>query len=238
MNIRLGSIGRVFSGDKVVESRVLNVLGAQVFRTIAARSIYNTRQVGVSDEVKDKLTTLVRNGIVVWPNFLPATHFEGVWRECFDLVPAHRETLNRTSGANTVQALHVRKVEPELLPNLHKFLADRRLHELVEGAERRPLGPLSKFAKIEHLIQGKVEEEADPQSSHHSDTFFNCHKAWFYVAPVTMKDGPLTVNKGTHKLTARRLGYIYRDSCTRTKEADPSRRVTDKEMAEIGEPSF
>jgi hypothetical protein len=116
------------------------------------------------------------------------------------------------------------------------LLADRRLRELLEGAERRPLGNLSKFAKIEHLMQGKVENVADPQSSHHSDTFFNCHKAWFYVVPVLMRNGPLTFSKGSHKLTARRLAYIYKDSCTRSKDDDPSRRVTTAELGEIGEP--
>jgi hypothetical protein len=236
MMLKLGSVGRVFSGDKVVESQLLNVLGAQVFRTIAARSIYHARPVAVSEDVKDKLETLERDGVVVWPGFLSPEHFEQVQRECFELVPAHPETLNRTSGANKVHALHVRKVEAERLSNIHRFLADRRLEELLEAAERRPLGPLSKYAKIEHLIQGKEEEGADPQSSHHSDTFFNCHKAWFYVAPVTMKDGPLTFNKATHKLTPRRLGHIYRDSCIRTGDADPSRRVTAEEMAEIGKP--
>jgi hypothetical protein len=236
MTLSLGSVGRVFSGDKVVESQLLNLLGAQVFRTIAARSIYRARPVAVGEDVKDKLETLERDGIVVWSDFLSPEHFEQVRRECFELVPAHRETLNRTSGANRLHALHVRKVEPERSPAIRRFYADRRLEELVEAAERRPLGPLSKYGKVEHLIQGREEEGADPQASHHSDTFFNCHKAWLYVAPVTRKDGPLTFNKGTHKLTPRRLGHIYRDSCIRTSDADPSRRVTAEEMAEIGEP--
>ena len=85
-------------------------------------------------------------------------------------------------------------------------------------------------------MQGKVEDGHDPQSSHHSDTFYNCHKAWFYVAPVEMKDGPLTFNKGSHKLTPKRLRQIYEDSRTRAEHDDPSRRVTPEEMAEIGHP--
>jgi hypothetical protein len=226
----------VFSEDKIVESRFLNLLGAQVFRTIAARSIYNARSVEVGDDVKDKLEILERDGLVVWSDFLSPAHFEGVSRECFDLVPAHREVLNRSSGANSLHALHVRKVDAELMPNIHLLLADPRLQELLEGAERHPLGPLSKYAKIEHLMQGKVEDIADPQSSHHSDTFFNCHKAWYYVAPVSIQNGPLTFSKGSHKLTPRRLGYIYKDSCMRTQEDDPSRRVTAEELAEIGDP--
>lgn len=236
MTLRLGSVGRVFSGDKVVESQLLNMLGAQVFRTIAARSIYHARPVAVGEDVQDKLATLERDGIVIWPDFLSSKHFEHVRRECFELVPTHPETLTRTAGANTLHALHVRKVEPERSPNIRSFFADRRLEELMEAAERRPLGLLSKYGKIEHLIQGREEEGADPQTSHHSDTFFNCHKAWLYVAPVTMQDGPLTFNKGTHKITPRRLAHIYRDSRIRTADADPSRRVTAEEMAEIGEP--
>jgi hypothetical protein len=33
----LGPVGRLFSQDKVIDSRALNILGAQVFRTVAAR---------------------------------------------------------------------------------------------------------------------------------------------------------------------------------------------------------
>jgi hypothetical protein len=233
MTVRLGSIGRVFSGDKVVDSKLFNVLGAQVFRTIAARSIYNARRADVSEPVRAKLDELGRDGIVVWPDFLPRDHFENVRRECVELAMSHDQILDRESGPTTIQALHVRKVEDHLLPNILKFLADQRLQELFEGAERRPLGPLSKFAKIEHVTQGVPDKLEDPQSQHHSDTFFTCHKAWFYVSDVTMRDGPLTFIKGSHKLTPRRLQYIYQDSCTRTEESDPSRRVTADEMAEV-----
>jgi hypothetical protein len=233
MTVRLGSIGRVFSGDKVVDSKLFNVLGAQVFRTIAARSIYNARRADVSEPVRTKLDALGRDGIVVWPDFLPRDHFENVRRECFELAVSHDQILDRASGPTTIQALHVRKVEDRLQPNILKFLADRRLQELVEGAEKRSLGPLAKFAKIEHVTQGVPDKLEDPQSLHHSDTFFTCHKAWFYVSDVTMRDGPLTFIKGSHKLTPRRLQYIYQDSCTRTEESDPSRRVTADEMAEV-----
>src|SRR5712691_4970802 len=154
MTLGLGSVGRVFSGDKVVESRLLNVLGVQVFRTVAARSIYNMRRVSAGEDVKEKLKTLERDGIVAWPDFLPPAQFEGVRRECFALVPHHREVLNRSSGGNSLHVLHIKKVETELSPNIYSFLADRRLKQLLEGAERRPLGPIAKYAKIEHLIQG------------------------------------------------------------------------------------
>jgi len=237
MPLSLGSFARVFSGDKVVESQFLNTIGAQVFRTIAARSIYNMRPVKVSVDVQEKLEILDRDGIVVWPDFLEPGQFEGVRRECFALVPNHREVLNRSSGGNSLHVLHIKKVETELLPNIHAFLADRRLQQLLEGAERRPLGSIANYAKIEHLMQGKVEDGADPQAAHHSDTFYSCHKAWFYVAPVAMKDGPLTFNKGSHKLTPKRLSYIYKDSCGHNADDDPSRRVTAEEIAEIGPPT-
>jgi hypothetical protein len=237
MPLNFGSLGRVFSGDKVVQSQFLNTIGAQVFRTIAARSIYNMRPVKVGADVQDKLETLDRDGMVVWPDFLAPEHFEGIRRECFALVPKHREVLNRSSGGNSLHVLHIRKVETELLPNIHGFLADRRLQQLLEGAERRPLGPIAKYAKIEHLMQGKVEDGSDPQAAHHSDTFFSCHKAWLYVAPVAIKDGPLTFNKGSHKLTPKRLSYIYRDSREHKADDDPSRRVTAEEIAEIGAPT-
>jgi hypothetical protein len=58
---------RISSGDKVVTSPALNILGVQVFRTLAARGPYNVRRVPVAQAVAGEVEELRREGIVVMP---------------------------------------------------------------------------------------------------------------------------------------------------------------------------
>jgi hypothetical protein len=242
MSIRFGSVGRIFSGDKVVDSYPLNILGAQVLRTIAARLLYNSFSASyhavpasLSDITQEKVAELQREGIVTWPDFLPRDEFERVRRECFNLIRNHSQVGVHSWGANTIENLGLREVNTDAMLSIQRLTIDPRLEGILGAAEKRPLGPLFDVAEVEHLTQGLAKDLEDPQSQVHSDTFFACHKAWFYVSDVSMEDGPLLYIKGSHKVTARRLFYIYKESCTRKPDADPSRRVTSKELAKMRE---
>jgi hypothetical protein len=232
---RLGSVGQIFSGDKVVDSYSLNVLGAQVWRTIAARLIHNTFPAShISGITKEKFAELQREGIVAWPDFLPRDEFERVRQECLKLI---LQVDMARSGVNTHETMRLRNVEAGAMSSIHRLIIDPRLQGILEAAEKRPLGPLSDFmfAEVERLTQGQANNLEDPQSQVHSDTFFSSHKAWLYVSDVSMEDGPLFYIKGSHKVTPRQLFYIYKHSCTRRQDDDPSRRVTAEELAKMSE---
>ena len=84
---------QIVGTNKVVDSKLLNLLGVQVQRTLAARLIYNTRRVSVDKAVKDKVDEIRREGIVLLPDFLPPDHFEGVRREYLPLLDQNADKL-------------------------------------------------------------------------------------------------------------------------------------------------
>jgi hypothetical protein len=224
------SMRKIFSKEKVVPSRILNVLGVQVFRTIAARSLYNRASPVEDYDVSEKCSVLNRDGILVWPDFLPPDEFEKVSCECFNVLTPGNEFKTRMNGPNLHSRRFVEDIPRETIPATLKLLSDRRLRGILEAAERRPINNLAALAKVERLTQGVAEEGVDSQTQVHSDIFFTSHKVWLYLTDVTINDGPLCFMKGSHLLTARQLYHIYVHSCTVGKGNEPSRRVTRSEL--------
>jgi hypothetical protein len=224
------SIGKIFSKDKIVPSRVLNMLGVQVLRTVVARSLYNRSSFNADDDLIDKCSVLNRDGILVWPDFLSPEEFEGVRRECFDLLNSNNGIKSRRNGPNLHSRIFVETVPRESIPATLNLLCDRKLVGVLAAAERRPIYNLASLAKVERLIQGPSEQGVDSQTQVHSDIFFTSHKVWFYLTNVTLDDGPLCFMKGSHSLTPRQLFHVYVHSCKRDEENEPSRRVTGAEL--------
>jgi hypothetical protein len=212
MSKRGSSISRIFSGDKMVRSKTLNLLGTQVFRAVAARTIYNRVPVSIEDDLREKCDEVQREGILLWPDFLPPGEFQSMQRECLNLLNGNGDFRCRNSGPNTDARLLVQSVDPDVIPVTRRFLADRRLKNILEASERREINDLASIAKIERLTQGIGEEGQDPQTQLHSDIFFNSHKMWYYLTDVTLDHGPLCFVKGSHHLTARQLFYVYTHS--------------------------
>jgi len=230
MTSGLGRIGRLFSQDKVIESRALNMLGAQVFRTVAARVVYNLRRVAVADLVNREVAELRRDGIVVLRDFLPVDQFERVRAECAWLDGQRAQITTSRRGPTIVEEIAIARFPEQLLPSTYEFYDDPRLRAIVAASEQRPLGRLALSGEREQLTQGATGDATDPETELHSDIFFNTHKAWLYLDDVQTADGPLVYVKGSHRATPARLSFVYRDSWTRDPASNPSRRISPEEQ--------
>jgi hypothetical protein len=234
MGSPLRPLGRVFSGDKVIDNTLLNLLGAQVARTVAARMIYSLRSVKVDPSVAAQVAEFQREGVVVLPGFLPPDRFEGVRQE-FARLASHQDTAKIvTAGPNRLEGLRIRDFGRDRLPFIHGFCDDARLRAIARAAERRPVGDLSSCTERECLTQGAGTDQEDPQTILHSDIFFNTFKAWFYLEDVGIEDGPLVFVKGSHRLNPTSLFFTYQHSCRRDRSSDPSRRITARERDRLG----
>jgi Phytanoyl-CoA dioxygenase (PhyH) len=228
-------LNKIFSDEKIIASRPLNLMGVQVLRTVGARLVHRTRAIDVLPGVEDKVRLVEREGVVLWPNFLPPDQFNALRDECLGLAGRHQGSYVRESGPNRDARVLASSLELGRVPALVRFLNDLRLKALLEGAERRRLGDLVRYAKIEHLTQGKDTGKQDPQTELHSDIYFTSHKAWFYLTDVTLASGPLAFVKGTHLLTPSRLYRVYEHSVAMKPGDEPSRRVKPDEIASLPE---
>lgn len=230
--MKSGLLREIFSDKKTIDNRALNLLGAQVIRSIAARVVRNRRSFPVDYKLQDELEELEREGIVTWPDFLSPDDFEAVRRECLNLVARDGGLPFLKFGPNTVGRIGLANAGTD---QLWRFFADKRLQNLLEMSERRPLGDLSAIACLEHLIQGPAQEFVDPELELHSDIFFTTHKVWFYLSDVRLESGPLAFVKRSHWLTPQCLYYIYKESCTRALGANKSRRISLHEKRKFGD---
>jgi hypothetical protein len=135
--MKSGLLREIFSDKKTIDNRALNLLGAQVIRSIAARVVRNRRSFPVDNKFQDKLEELEREGIVTWPDFLSPDDFEAVRRECLNLVARDGGLPFRKFGPNTVGRIGLANAGTY---QLRRFFADKRLQNLLEMSERRPLG--------------------------------------------------------------------------------------------------
>lgn len=232
MNV-LRAASRIFTADKVVQNRLLNVLGAQVVRSVVARAMHLSRQTVVDHSLSERCNALERDGILVWEDFLPVSTFQDLEKECHRLLREESQFVARQSGPNTSRKAMVSSLSPAASTALRQFLLDQRLRALLQAAERRPLRDLLDVAELEELIQGQATS-VDPQSQPHSDIFFASHKVWFYLTDVDRAAGPFAFIPGSHRLSATRLLHVYSHSVRLGDGVDPSRRIGHDEMEVLG----
>jgi hypothetical protein len=229
----IAALTRLFSQDKVIDSRTLNRFGAQALRAVVAHGLYKARPVRVPSFVANEVSELLENGILVIRDFLPAEHFAKVRAEG-DWLRGETERLQtRRDGWAVWQGVPIRTVPAERVGAIHEFFRDPRLRAILTAAEQRPLGPIADHADFETMTYDD-HPEVDRQTQLHSDCFFNTHKAWLYFDDVKDGDGPHVYVKGSHRLTLKRLEYIYNDSWGENPEKSPSRRITPDEQTSLG----
>jgi hypothetical protein len=228
------SVVRFFSADKTVPSPVMNRLGAQVARTVIARMMYSMRapRQPLPPDVREHLTTLERDGLVVIPNFLSPETIDSLRSRAEELWEREKSKVKFSKyGPNTFAGLNG-AVLPEIATTLHEFFGDPRVPALLEAAERRS-GSFAAhgYTNIERLYQGDPTEDEDIETQLHSDIFFTSHKGWLYLTDVTPDCGPFVYVKGSHRLSPKMLSYVYRESCGGN---GGSRRISKQELADLG----
>jgi hypothetical protein len=215
--------GGFFSDAKRVKSRWMTYAGAQIARTAIARAMYRLKPFPPRQEFSAAIDLLRRDGVLVWPDFLPPQAFSDLRQEFEDFLERHPEKFESSPSAPwSRQARVTSPVVSRLVPRALQLLGDRRLRGVLEGAERRPWREVFRYCTWECVIQ-RADHHEDPQTTLHADTFFHTHKAWLYLTEVGRDDGCFSIVKGSHKLSLRALVDCYVHSVRA--DGDPSRRV-------------
>lgn len=221
---------RIFTADKLVAAPLLNRCGLQVFRAVAARVLYRLRRPPVGDAVRVPLRQLQAEGYVVLEHFLPDDLFAAVAAEARALEAAGAPLETAWHGPTQARTALLDELQAPALPAIRRALRDPRLTSLVAAAEQRSVD-LVECGKVEFLTHGDPAAGPDPETVLHSDTFFATHKAWLYLDDVRLEDGPFAYVPRSHRVTLRRLAYIYRHSVACRPSENQSRRVTAAERA-------
>ena len=219
-------VGRVFTDAKIVDSRALNLVGAQPFRAVLARLLYNLRP-GSDDPLS---TELAHTGIIVCEGFLPPDEFTTLEREADEYMTENPPTWEGSSGTTQVRHLSLASVDPGRHPQLAQWRSHRQILALASRAERRTCGEGAGGSLLEKLAFGDCSEP-DGQSDLHVDTFFSTHKFWLYLDDVSTENGAFVYVPSSHLFDRVRLRYEYLES---TASNAKSRRVSDDEVRRRG----
>lgn len=212
---------RVFTEDKIIESRALNLAGVQVLRTLLARCFYAVR--GRSDPALGELT---KSGLMVCEDFLPHSQFVALQREADEYIAKTSPTAEYLEGTTQVHHFSLGAVTPERFPNVAQWPDNERVIRMVSAAERRRLRKRDGVRVLEQIRLGDYSVP-DQQTDLHADTFFNTHKVWLYLDAVSEENAPLVYVPGSQQTDRVRLGRDYRESRTTNRG---SRRVSDEEV--------
>ena len=221
----------LLSDQKVVRNPLLNLLGAQVARTVAARGLYHARRAPGAAPANARVETLIRDGVVVWEDFLPPRDFQELTAEFLAVLQRSPSPLHQSRDSAWSRLVNVEQMGSRLLPQTFKFLAKPQLRTLIEQAERRPWDCAFKRCNLQIVTQGRDPAE-DDQTKLHVDTFFHTHKAWLYLTDVGAEDGCLSVVKTSHRLNLWTLWGTYLHSLRPGDQ--PSRRISPRELARLG----
>lgn len=221
----------IASDQKLVPNPILNRLGLQVARAMTAHGVYHLRRVSTPSSVDSRVRALRRDGLLIIKDFLAASEFEAVRRECFETFGQYHEKMLVLESITRYEIAYFHNLPPDSIPHARRFIADATVHALLEGAEKRRWSQMFQFAGFEYITYGE-SGAPDPQVTLHADAFYHTHKAWLYIEDVTPENGPLAIVKGTHRLSLQQIPYIYAHSCK--EGVDPSRRISRKELERLG----
>src|SRR4051812_44163835 len=102
----LDPIRRIVSSEKTVKSPLLNRLGMQVIRTMAARSIYKLGPAPSHSINRQQVAELRREGAITIGDFLPPEQFEQVQAEAAAYLQSHESELHVIQhGPNQVRKI-------------------------------------------------------------------------------------------------------------------------------------
>lgn len=217
--------------DKTIQDPLLNRLGLQVGRTIAAHAIARVRRWDGPDDpvVAGWVDTLRRDGCVEIPDFLDPADLTLVADAARDCLARDVRRDEMDQGGNHLELIWRDDVPQARRADLDRFFLHPGVLALASAAERILVEPGAGRCHVQHLVQRKGEP--DIQAAIHSDTFHPTHKVWLYLTDVSEDDGPLVYYPGSHRLGISTLRAIYRES---NAENAGSRRLDEAEVARRG----
>lgn len=232
--VQLFTGAKSFRDNPLIGSARLNRMGLHRFRVRAADVMCRWRRSRLASRVRaDWRDAFDRDGYVAVEHVMPPEEFARMRAAILSYVGPAREM--RQGNAITRRLA----VDPDMLariPELRNLLRRPDIVSLFQYVASFRTTPL-------HYIQTIVShcggDETDPQESLHADSFHASMKAWLFLNPVAIEEGPFTYVAGSHRYDPKRLDWEQQRS-----ELDPRRtdflssrgspRVSAEELAAMG----
>tara|TARA_A100001234_G_C12632796_1_gene388953 strand:+ start:263 stop:1156 length:894 start_codon:yes stop_codon:yes gene_type:complete len=192
----------ILSKNHIIPSPVANKIGIPVIRTILSNLLIMIRRFKNCKPETSYEKKLIKDGIVVIPNFLPENEFNQLKKE-FNKIILQNNNINDGSKIRSV----INKENYVNFKAIENFAKNKQLIRLISVGEGRKV-----FKKIEKLILeksffGDSKKDTDVNLKFHADVHFHSHKVLYYMDDVVNENGPFNYCVGSHKNNFNRLWF-------------------------------
>ncbi len=231
--LQLASSAKSFLDHPLIGSRRLNQRGLHLARVKIADKLCRFRRRRLARHVPLAWREAFdRDGFVVIENVVPVDEFPELRREILGYEADAREMRQ---GNAITRRIAIDPAMLEAIPALQRLLARSDINAMFHYAASYKTTPLH---YIQTIVSQSGGEDEDPQETAHADSFHASMKAWLFLNPVRLEDGPFTYVRGSHRFTPARLDWEYRRSLRDPHEIDRlsargSPRVEDSDLVEM-----
>jgi hypothetical protein len=223
---------RILSNEKCIDNRPLNLMGLQVARTVAARTIKLARRATcISNQFGDALederfvsqsgNALAEKGFVSLDDWLMPKILTAVEQEARSLVAGGQEDAPDPSGVAATTLSFGKHFDAQDAPMIAAHVVgDSDAMRIIAAADGRSQARLSALSSPRFRIERtRKVREADAQfdeiksvSNWHSDTYHSIYKGFLYLSDVTADTAPFTYVPGSHRWMGYHMRLQYRTS--------------------------
>ena len=235
--VALFTRAKSFKKNPVLGNRTLNRCGLHVLRIISAWCIYNFRQAVLFFLIRpEDRAAFKHKGFIVKQNFLGEETFARLLEEISSYQGDAWESIQ---GDTITQHIFLDNHTLKTLPRCRQLVNDPDLLSPMKWCAGKASYPRFFIQEIKNHYAEGID---DPQKVLHSDTFHPAVKCWFFLQDVSIDDGPFTYVPGSHRLTLKKLRWLYHKSCEAAAlhdghSEDGSFRVRTDELDELGLPA-
>jgi hypothetical protein len=233
---QIGTRAKSFRHNPILGSPLLNSWGLHAARRQLADAMSKRRRLRLSDEVMlEERVRFDEVGYFVRPNALGADQFASLCREIREACLPAREMRQ---GGTVTRRIGLDDTWLKRMPATSRFVKDTSVRSLIHYAASYAGEPT--FA-VQTVLASAAEEDLDPQTVLHSDTFHPTAKAWLFLDDVGQDDGPFAYVPGSHRLTPQRLVWERTQSLSAAHSQDRmhsegSLRATEADLSAMGLP--
>jgi len=204
----------VFSLQKVLKNRILNLLGFQVFRLLLSNLFYYIRSIFFKsklDKNNENYKFLKKNGYLILENFLSYEDFNNL-NDFFnsEMLKTKADNYENRFSLSMFKAGEC-SFENSLYP---QFLNDSFFSNIFESYFGKKTKNSISSIHMEKIVNtGKKEElKEDPQKYFHRDTFYGGLKGIFFLTDVTPNHGTLEFIPKSHIPDLKKIKLEYLNS--------------------------
>lgn len=204
---QLATGAKSFLDNPLIGSRRLNARGLHVARVRMADALCRWRRRRLARHVLPEWREAFdRNGFVAIPGILPDEEFSALRAAILGYAGPAREMRQ---GDAITRRMAIDPAMLRAIPGLRRLLDRPDILALFHYVASYRITPL-------HYVQTIVSHagggEPDPQETLHADSFHASLKAWLFLNPVAIEDGPFTYVRGSHRFTPERLAWEHQRS--------------------------